>query len=48
MLGNGEDDIQYWHEINAGFTGRQLINYEYFQTHSKSLSNETTEILSVK
>lgn len=22
---HGEDDIQYWHEIEAGFTGRQPI-----------------------
>ena len=22
---HGEDDIQYWHEIEAGFAGRQLI-----------------------
>ncbi|MBI5352954.1 MAG: DUF2203 domain-containing protein [Chloroflexi bacterium] len=24
----GEDKIQFWHEINEGFQGRQLINWE--------------------
>ena len=24
----GEDDIQFWHEIEAGFSGRQLIDWE--------------------
>ena len=23
----GEDDIQYWHEIEAGYTGRQKIDW---------------------
>ncbi len=22
----GEDDIAYWHDINAGFAGRQLLD----------------------
>ena len=24
----GEDNIQFWHEIEAGFSGRQLIDWE--------------------
>lgn len=24
----GEDDIRFWHEIEAGFAGRQLIDWE--------------------
>jgi len=24
----GEDSVQYWHEIEAGFAGRQLIDWE--------------------
>lgn len=24
----GEDSIQFWHEIEAGFSGRQLIDWE--------------------
>jgi hypothetical protein len=24
----GEDNIQFWHEIDAGFSGRQLIDWE--------------------
>jgi hypothetical protein len=25
---HGEDNIQFWHEIEAGFSGRQLIDWE--------------------
>ena len=24
----GEGDIEYWHEVEAGFSGRQLIDWE--------------------
>jgi hypothetical protein len=24
----GEGDLEYWHEIEAGFAGRQLIDWE--------------------
>jgi hypothetical protein len=24
----GEDSIQFWHEVEAGFSGRQLIDWE--------------------
>ena len=25
---SGEGDIEYWHEVEAGFSGRQLIDWE--------------------
>ncbi len=25
---SGEGDVEYWHEVEAGFTGRQLIDWE--------------------